>query len=161
MARRSTIVGTPDKSNVYLVCCTACNSSLNVESGVVVIQRHEKVWKDWTIWILNQLSPPVVKNISWKEEIRKSYEQVSNRCGTLQLSMLWMWLKRTFFLICAIRTMVNIGPSLLIRICKKLLSGSWESKVCHLFWCFSEYQGTSAEWSSRPAFYIPFWVNNK
>ena len=35
----------PFKSNVCLVRCTACNSSLNVVSGVGVIQRHEKVDK--------------------------------------------------------------------------------------------------------------------
>ena len=35
----------PDKSNVYLACCTACNSSLNVVSRVGVIQKHEKVEK--------------------------------------------------------------------------------------------------------------------
>ena len=35
----------PDKSNVYLTRCTACNSSLNVGSGVGVIQRNEKVDK--------------------------------------------------------------------------------------------------------------------
>ena len=32
----------PDKSNVYLARCTAWSLSLNVESGVGLIQRHEK-----------------------------------------------------------------------------------------------------------------------
>ena len=42
----------PDKSNVYLARCTACNSSLNLESGVGVTQRNEKLinnYKDLTM----------------------------------------------------------------------------------------------------------------
>ena len=35
----------PDKSNVYLAYRRACNLSLNVESGVGVIERYEKVDK--------------------------------------------------------------------------------------------------------------------
>ena len=45
----------PDESNVYLVRCAACNLSLNVESGVGVIQRHERV--DKHLKRLNDVNP--------------------------------------------------------------------------------------------------------
>ena len=152
----------PDKSNVYLAHCTACNFSLNVESGVGVIQRHEKV--DKHLKRLNDVNSPATcassgQNFFMKRGNAKvvltSEQQVWNAVTVCTL----MWLKVTFLLTCAMRTMIYVGACFLIQILPKIIVRILGKQS--ISYSFSVYQGTCAEWSPRPAFYTPFWWNNK
>lgn len=138
-----------DKSNVYLARCTACNSSLNVEFGIGVIQRHEKVNKhlkrlndansqatfasSGQDFFMKRGNTKVVltsEQQAWNAVIVRALNVVENNISFNSCEKDNDLYRRMF-------PDSNIAP--------KLLSGSWKSKVCHKIWYLSVYQGTCAE----------------
>ena len=114
----------PDKSNVYLACRRACNLSLNVESGVGVIQRYEKVDKHLERLNCANSQPIFVssgENFFMKRENMKvlltSEEQVWNTVIVCALNVV----ENNISFDRAMRTMIYNGSCFLIRVLSKII----------------------------------------
>ena len=114
----------PDKSNVYLACRRACNLSLNVECGVGVIQRYEKVDKHLERLNCANSQPIFVssgENFFMKRENMKvlltSEEQVWNTVIVCALNVV----ENNISFDRAMRTMIYNGSCFLIRVLSKII----------------------------------------
>ena len=114
----------PDKSNVYLACCRACNLSLNVESGVGVIERYEKVDKHLERLNCGNSQPTFVssgQNFFMKRENMKVLLTSEEQVWTTVIVRALNVVENSISFNCAMRTMIYNGSCFLIRLLPKII----------------------------------------